>query len=69
MVGKGPTRGLLRPLRGSGFALGQPDAFGAGAFTLRLKLSALQPLQPAIVPLCVFSCLLQRRSGGRFLQL
>ena len=23
-------RGLLRPLRGSGFALGQPDAFGAG---------------------------------------
>ena len=25
----------LRPLRGSGFALGQPDAFGAGAFPLR----------------------------------
>ena len=22
--------GLLRPLRGSGFALGQPDAYGAG---------------------------------------
>ena len=44
-VGKGPTRGLLRPLRGSGFALGQPDAFGAGAFLLRLKLCALQPLQ------------------------
>ena len=25
----------LRPLRGSGFALGQPGAFGAGAFPLR----------------------------------
>ena len=24
-------RGPLRPLRGSGYALGQPDAFGAGA--------------------------------------
>ena len=24
-------RGLLRPLRGSGFALGQPDRFAAGA--------------------------------------
>ncbi len=27
-------RGPLRPLRGSAFGLGQPDAFGAGAFTL-----------------------------------
>ena len=25
--------GLLRPLRGSGFALGQPDAYGTGEFT------------------------------------
>ena len=28
------ARGLLRPLRGSGFALGQPDAFGAGGSRL-----------------------------------
>ena len=28
-------RGLWRPLRGSGYALGQPDAFGAGAFQRR----------------------------------
>ena len=27
--------GPLRPLRGSGFALGRPGAFGAGAFPLR----------------------------------
>jgi hypothetical protein len=25
----------MRPLRGSGFAFGQPDAFGAGVFPLR----------------------------------
>ena len=31
-----PSRGPLRPLRGSAFGLGQPDAFGAGALTLRL---------------------------------
>ena len=31
----GLSRVRLRPLRGSGFALGQPDAFGAGAFPLR----------------------------------
>ena len=31
----GLSRVPLRPLRGSGFALGQPDAFGAGAFPLR----------------------------------
>ncbi len=31
----GLPRVPLRPLRGSGFALGQPDAFGAGAFPLR----------------------------------
>ncbi len=31
----GLLRVPLRPLRGSGFALGQPDAFGAGAFPLR----------------------------------
>ena len=29
-------RGLLRPLRGSAFGLGQPDAFGAGAFQRRV---------------------------------
>ena len=31
----GLSRVPLRPLRGLGFALGQPDAFGAGAFPLR----------------------------------
>ena len=37
MAGKVAPRGLLRPLRGSGFALGQPDVFGAGAFPFRLS--------------------------------
>ena len=30
-----PSRGALRLLRSSRFALTQPDAFGAGAFPLR----------------------------------
>ena len=33
-------RGPLRPLRGSRFALTQPDAFGAGAFPLREAVAA-----------------------------
>ena len=37
------SRGPLRPLSGSGFALGQPDAFGAGAFPFRLMLRAAEP--------------------------
>ena len=45
------------------------DGWQMGSTTVTPKLSALQPLQPAILPLCVFSCLRQRRSGGRFLQL
>ena len=36
----GIALGLLRPLRGSGFALGQPDAFGAGEY--RIAFSRLQ---------------------------
>ena len=43
MAGKMAPRGLLRPLRGSGFALGQPDSFVAGAFPFRLVLRAMQP--------------------------
>ena len=33
--------GLLRPLRGSGFALGQPDRFATGEFR-RVRRSRLQ---------------------------
>ena len=36
----GIALGLLRPLRGSGFALGQPDAFGAGEY--RIAFARLQ---------------------------
>ena len=34
------SHGLMRPLRGSGFAFGQPDAFGAGIFPLRRMRNA-----------------------------
>ena len=38
--------GPLRPLRGSGFALGQPDAYGTGEFTVQPAKSP--PTAPAM---------------------
>ena len=69
MVGKEASRGLLRPLRGSGFALGQPDSFVAGAFPFRLVLRAMQPQLRCSSVFMFRICLRQRRSGGNFLQL